>query len=93
MLCTLTDKNGEIPSINHLSEAMAELKNSIGKSLRKCDLYARYSHSQFVVMLLDTSYENGQMVGKRIETAYKKNKKGKLVEMHYKLQPLDPKEF
>ena len=93
MLCTLTDANGEIPSKEYLAEAMDALKNSIGKSLRKCDLFSRYSHSQFVVMLPDISYENGCKVGKRIEGAYKKNKVGRTVTMHYKLQPLDPKQF
>ncbi|QHI71834.1 BTAD domain-containing putative transcriptional regulator [Aminipila terrae] len=93
MLCTLTDNKDELPSKEYLSEAMENLKYSIGRSLRKCDLFSRYSHSQFVVMLPDTSYENGCMVGKRIETAYKKNKVSKVVVMHFKLQPLDPKSF
>jgi DNA-binding SARP family transcriptional activator len=93
MLCTLTDKEGEIPSIKYLAEAMEGLKFSIGRSLRKGDLFSRYSNSQFVVMLPDITYENGCMVGKRIENAYKKNKVSKVVVMHYKLQPLDPKSF
>ncbi|QIB68496.1 hypothetical protein Ami103574_03815 [Aminipila butyrica] len=93
MLCTLTDKEDEIPSKKYLAEAMESLKVSIGKTLRKGDLFSRYSHSQFVVMLPDISYENGYMVGKRIQAAYKKNKVSKVVTMHYKLQPLDPKHF
>lgn len=93
MLCTLTDNQDELPSTENLADAMEVLKTSIGKTLRKCDLFSRYSHSQFVVMLPDTSYENGCMVGRRIESAYKKNKVSKVVIMHYKLQPLDPKTF
>lgn len=93
MLCTLTDKDDEIPSVKYLAQAMEVVSNTIGRSLRKCDVFARYSNSQFVILLPDTSYENGCMVGKRIENAYKKNKLNKVVTMHYKLQPLDPKLF
>ncbi|WP_312647964.1 BTAD domain-containing putative transcriptional regulator [Aminipila sp.] len=93
MLCTLTDNQDEIPSTEYLAEAMDTLKTSIGKTLRKCDLFSRYSNSQFVVMLPDISYENGCMVAGRIENVYKKNKVSKVVVMHYKLQPLDPKLF
>lgn len=93
MLCTLTDNQDELPSTENLADAMEVLKTSIGKTLRKCDLFSRYSHSQFVVMLPDISYENGCMVGRRIESAYKKNKVSKVVIMHYKLLPLDPKTF
>lgn len=93
MLCTLTDVNGDIPSLKHLSQSMDNLKSSINGSLRKCDVFARYSNSQFVIMIPSISYENGLMVGKRIEKAYKKNKLSKIVVLNYKLQPLDPKVF
>lgn len=93
MLCTLTDKNEDIPLVEYLTQAMENLKYSIGRTLRKCDVFARYSNSQFVVILPATSYENGCKVGLRIENAYKKTKLSKDVVMHYKLQPLDPKIF
>lgn len=91
MLCTLTDKNDEIPSIEHLGDAMETLKTVVGRALRKGDLFARYSNSQYVLMLPGTSYENGCMIGERIIGAYKKNRISGRVKLHYKLQPLDPK--
>ncbi|MBN7773389.1 AfsR/SARP family transcriptional regulator [Clostridium aminobutyricum] len=91
MLCTLTDNKDEMPSIQYLGEAMENLKFCIGTSLRKSDVFARYSNSQYVIMLPGTSYENGQMVGERILNSYKKNKSSKHVKLHYKLNPLDPK--
>jgi DNA-binding SARP family transcriptional activator len=91
MLCTLTDNKDEIPSVKYLGEAMESLKYCIGTTLRKSDVFARYSNSQYVIMLPGTSYENGCMVGDRIMAAYKKNKSSKHVKIHYKLNPLDPK--
>lgn len=91
MLCTLTDDKDEIPSIQYLGEAMETLKACIEASLRKSDVFARYSNSQYVIMLPGISYENGSMVGERILTSFRRNKSSKHLKLHYKLNPLDPK--
>lgn len=91
MLFTLTDNNEDMPPKEHLAESMESLKNSIGSTLRKSDLFARYSHSQFVVMLPSITYENCYIVGDRVERAYRKERISRKVKLHYKMQALDPK--
>ncbi len=90
MLCTLTDANDNLPPVELQSSAMEKLELVIGGSLRRGDLYARYSCTQYVIMLPGTNYENGCMVGKRIEDNFKQNFSSKKIKLHYKLQPLDP---
>lgn len=91
MLCTLTDLHDGVPEQEYLTAGMAKLKDVIGSALRKGDLFAQYSCTQFVVMLPNLTYENGVMVGNRITSAFKKQSVSKYVKMHFKLQPLDPK--
>ena len=91
MLCTLTDERDEIPQIQYLGEAMESLKNCIEESLRKSDVFARYSNSQYVVMLPGISYENGAVVGERILNSFKKKKSSRHLKLHYKLNPHSPK--
>lgn len=93
MLCTLTDnKDATLDlEVEHVEKTMAKLKMVIGDSLRKGDLYARYSCSQYVIMLPDTEIENSELVGQRIVNAYKKQNLTQFVKLHYKIQPLDPK--
>lgn len=93
MLCTLTDSTDDIPDIKFLSEAMDSLKKAIGYTLRKGDVFARYSSSQYVVMLPDAKYEDCKKVAARVKKAYNDYKVSKKVIVHYKLLPLDPKNF
>lgn len=90
MLCTLTDSEDDIPPVSLQHSAMEKLKEVIGCSLRRGDLYARYSCTQYVVMLPGTNYENGCMVGKRISDNFRRDYPGHGVKLHYKLLPLDP---
>jgi len=90
MLLTVTDNKDELPKAESLKTAMERLKFVIANVLRKGDLFAQYSVSQYVVMLPGTSFENGCMVGDRILSAYKKAGAARNIKLQYKLQPLDP---
>ncbi len=91
MLCTITDQRDQIPSVEHLRTAMDKLREVILGALRKGDLFAQYSSTQYVIMLPGTSYENGVMVGNRITSAFKRQSSSRYAKLHFKLQPLDPK--
>ncbi len=90
MLCTITDDRDDTPAVELQHSAMERLEEVIGSSLRRGDLYARYSCTQFVVMLPGTNYENGCMVGRRISDNFKRQYPSRTVRLHYKLLPLDP---
>lgn len=58
------DKMGELEKMNSLVRILDE---AIIGSLRKGDVANRYSNSQYLVMLMDASLENGEKVAQRVE--------------------------
>lgn len=80
-LLTLCDSNGDIPSQNPLNKAVQRLQSCISHSLRGSDVFARYSVSQFVVMLLNTNEQNGSIIMKRIEKAFRRENTNKDMEL------------
>ncbi len=90
VLCTVTDRKGEIPEQGYLTNGMKKVKDVIGATLRKGDLFAQYSATQYVIMLPNINFENTNMVTDRIETAFKKLSISRHIRINFKLQPLDP---
>lgn len=77
MLCTLTDKNGEIRmGTDRNREASEALRVAICNSLRRGDFYTRYNESQFLVMLSGTTLENCQVLSARIDRNFRKEFNG-----------------
>lgn len=77
MLCTLTDKNGEIRmGTDRNKEASEALRVAICNSLRRGDFYTRYNESQFLVMLSGTTLENCQVLLARIDRNFRKEFNG-----------------
>lgn len=77
MLCTLTDKNGEIRmGTDRNKEASDALRAAICNSLRRGDFYTRYNESQFLVMLSGTTLENCQVISARIDRNFRKEFNG-----------------
>ncbi len=74
-LFTLTNLRGTPLEIGEkLSEASEALHDVIGSSLRRGDLYTRYSPNQFLVLLIGINYENCEIVSNRIKTKFKDEK-------------------
>lgn len=65
-LLTLTDLNGCLLHQTFLNKGMRLLGTSICSSLRRGDAYSRYSVSQYLILLPTSTYENGELVLKRI---------------------------
>ena len=83
-LVTITDSNGELPAQNPLNKAMERLKNSISCSLRGSDVFARYSISQYIVMLPNISEQHCDMVLKRIEKNFRRENTNKDIELNFR---------
>lgn len=90
-LITVSSTSDEEAPIKTVNKAMEDLKNAINETLRKGDVFARYSVSQYVILLPTASYENVEMIMKRISSAFYRKYMKKDVGLQYKLQPLDPK--
>ncbi len=69
---------------------MDELGSSIRNSLRRGDVYSRYSVSQYLMLLPTATYENGEMVLKRIIQNFKKEYSRKDLSITYSLQSVLP---
>lgn len=87
-LCLLTVRTagGELPKTSVMVRAMDALGNAISGSLRRGDVYARYSIAQYIVLLPTASYENGCNVMKRIASSFKKEYTRKDLVIDYSLQ-------
>lgn len=83
-----------IPSdIKHFSKAMDELSSVISTTLRKGDIYARYSVSQFVILLTNVTFENGSTILTRVSQTFNRVHPGKDVHIDFKMLPIDLSEI
>ena len=63
---THLDRRGRTLKPEIQARAMERLRASIQKALRSSDVYARYSVSQFILLLSSATFENSEMVMNRI---------------------------
>lgn len=70
LLFTLFSSNGSEVKLERMETAMQCMEQAICKSLRGVDVGARYSSSQFLVVLLGTERENVRVVTDRIVQNY-----------------------
>ncbi len=70
LLFTLFSSNGSEVKLERMETAMQCMEQAICKSLRGVDVGARYSSSQFLVILLGTERENVRVVTDRIVQNY-----------------------
>lgn len=91
-LCLLTvgDRKGRTLKPEIQARAMERLRASIQSSLRSSDLYARYSVSQFILLLTSATFENSEMVMNRILSTFNKSYVRKDVAVNYSLDVLKP---
>ena len=71
-------------------QIMDYLGQTIRKNLRRGDVFARCSVSQYIVMLSKANYENSTMVCLRLLGAFRKAHPIPDIKIHYMVQPLSP---
>ncbi len=89
-LLTVSAQDSSLLTPAQRARAMDELRSSIRKTLRRGDVAARFSATQYVLMLSSLTYENGLMVLARIEKAYQQEYAARRVRITSSLRPLDP---
>ena len=67
-----------------------DLAEAIGRSLRRGDLYCRYSNSQFLVLLPGAQREDCDMIFNRISKRYFEVSSLKKFNLQYEVEPLEP---
>lgn len=85
LLC-LEGKNGEPLSKKARDTAMKQLSESVQEALRSGDVYARYSISQYIILLPSATRENGKMVMERILDKFRRKHPGSPAAVRYSLQ-------
>ena len=90
-LLTLSDLNGNPLERQFLNRGMAAMADAIGTSLRRGDVYSRYSVSQYVILLPTTTYENCEEIIKRIIQTFHAAYTRKDLRVTYSVQSIVPK--
>lgn len=89
-LITISNAQGELLKPVVQTRAMSELGESICRSLRRGDVYTRYSVSQYIILIPTASYENADKVLHRITSNFKKDYTRKDLNVDYSLMALLP---
>lgn len=89
-LLTLTDLNGQLLKPSILTKAMDEMNETIRSSLRRGDVFTRYSISQYMILLPTATYENGEIVLRRITQTFRKQYTRRDLMVSYSLQAVLP---
>ena len=69
-LLSVSDKDGEMLARRSLDPAMNNLQVLVQNNLRRGDVIARCSISQYIILLPQANYENSRMVADRLVSAF-----------------------
>lgn len=91
-LLSVAAKDGSELSKRSLDRAMDNLKDLIRQNLRRDDVAAQCSVSQYVILLPRASYENSHMVANRLISAFYRRYPHSPARLRCVVQPLSPTE-
>jgi DNA-binding SARP family transcriptional activator len=83
-LITVNDPKGEKVESKKIIDEMKRLHDCVSGSLRKSDVFARYSLSQYVLMLPTAAKDTGEVVVNRIANCYRNKNTGFLLDIDFK---------
>ena len=89
-LLTISEPHGARPQQKTFNRTMQRMRDCIGASLRRGDVFTRYSVSQFLIMLPSATYENSSMVMERILKTFRQQNPKNPMELKYSIQPMTP---
>ncbi|MCI8516789.1 MAG: SARP family transcriptional regulator [Hungatella sp.] len=92
-LLTLTDLGGNALERQFLNRGMAAMMDAICSSLRRGDVFSRFSVSQYVVLLPTATYENCETIIKRIIQTFHSSYTRKDLRVSFSVQSVMPKYF
>lgn len=89
-LITVSGSNGGKLVKRSLDCAMSNLSDLIRLSLRRGDVFARCSITQYILMLPQANFENSRMVMDRVVKSFSRQYPHSPAVLRYTVQPLDP---
>lgn len=91
ILLTLMDHSHRFLSVEEQARTMQRLSKIIGASLRIGDIYTQYSSCQFLIMVLDASYENALSIVDRIRNNLRRSAlEDEVTMIDCAIHPLEP---
>jgi len=87
-LLSVTGEGEKTLSKRSLDKAMENLGEQIRLNLRRGDVFAKCSSSQYVIMLPQANYENSCVVCRRLEAAFFRRYPHSPVRIHHMVRPL-----
>lgn len=89
-LLTIAGADGGEPEVGARNAAMQALHHAVMASLRAGDVFSRCTSAQYIIMLPNINFENGEMVLGRIARKFKSTYHSRKISISYNLQPIDP---
>lgn len=90
MLITIASDDGKPMPKQVTVETMLMLKDLIKNTLRKGDVFSRYSRNQYILMLPVNKAEDYEIVQQRLQSSYDKSCKNRSIHIDMKAQTLEP---
>ena len=87
-LLSVSGKDGEMLARRSLDPAMNNLQVLVQNNLRRGDVIARCSISQYIILLPQATYENSRMVADRLVSAFYRRYPHSPARLRYTVQPL-----
>lgn len=87
-LLSVSGKDGEMLARRSLDPAMNNLQVLVQNNLRRGDVIARCSISQYIILLPQANYENSHMVADRLVSAFYRRYPHSPARLRYTVQPL-----
>ena len=87
-LLSVSGKDGEMLARRSLDPAMNNLQVLVQNNLRRGDVIARCSISQYIILLPQANYENSRMVADRLASAFYRRYPHSPARLRYTVQPL-----
>lgn len=89
VLFTIIEEDSQPLDVSEMEVVLELLDTAIHTSLRRSDVSTRYSSKQVIVILMDTTTENGDMVANRILDCFYKLYTGRKVKIDYGIACMD----
>lgn len=93
LMSIMNEAGDGVPNQKIVNRTMDGLKTVITRSLRRGDVFTRYSLNQYLIMLPTTTFETSNMVLERIQKAYRREFPGSPVKLQYSTLPVTPQEL
>ena len=87
MLCTIVDTKGNaLTKGEKLEELSARLEEAISTTIRRSDIMNKYNKGQYLVLLMNTTMENCEIIQRRINQKFMVNRQR--ISVRYYVNPL-----